>query len=205
MSVILFTIPSFVASLACFDRIQEFVESTDHITRGAQDTPSLDDSESGPKPNGSSSDNTLISTNKASFWAGDEDTVLLHDISISIAKSSLVAVLGPVGSGKSVLLRGLLGELRSKGISRVFNDGIAYCAQTTWLANSSIRQNILGVSPLDEAWYYAVVEACALDQDFKRLSDGDLSTVGSKGLSLSGGQKQRIVSFLPWPVLPFEP
>ena len=37
-----------------------------------------------------------------------------------------------------------------------------------------------------------MIEACALLPDFKALEDGDLTEIGSKGVSLSGGQKARV-------------
>jgi len=71
---------------------------------------------------------------------------------------------------------------------------MAYCDQTPWLENRSIRDNILGQSPLDEKWLATVLEACALDEDVRMFPLGDLTLVGSGGVSLSGGQKQRVVS-----------
>lgn len=39
-----------------------------------------------------------------------------------------------------------------------------------------------------------MLDACLLDDDLTRLSDGDETLAGSDGAYLSGGQKQRIVS-----------
>lgn len=47
---------------------------------------------------------------------------------------------------------------------------------------------------MEARWYKSVVKACALDRDFEELEAGELSLVGSKGVSLSGGQKARVVS-----------
>ena len=33
---------------------------------------------------------------------------------------------------------------------------------------------------------------CALKEDFKELPDGDMTTVGERGMALSGGQKARV-------------
>jgi ABC-type transport system involved in cytochrome bd biosynthesis fused ATPase/permease subunit len=94
------------------------------------------------------------------------------------------------------LLKGLLGEVfTSTGFVYTSGDKeMAYCDQLPWLTNSTIKQNILGQSDLDENRYKTVVCACALDSDFAEFINGDLSLVGSNGLSLSGGQKQRVVS-----------
>lgn len=111
---------------------------------------------------------------------------------------NLVAIVGPVGSGKSTFLKGLAGEtpvLQGKLFIKYLD--LAFCEQTPWLANGSIRDNIIGESPLsafDAKWYSTVVTACGLDLDLKRMPAGDETLVGSNGAKLSGGQKQRIVS-----------
>jgi len=63
--------------------------------------------------------------------------------------------------------------------------------------NGSIRDNILSFADYDDRWYQIVIESCALDTDFRLLSEGDAAIVGSKGMKLSGGQKQRIVCIPP--------
>jgi ABC-type bacteriocin/lantibiotic exporter with double-glycine peptidase domain len=73
---------------------------------------------------------------------------------------------------------------------------IAYCAQTPWLVNKTIQENILGSSLFESQWYAKVVKAVALLDDLKTYPTGDRTLVGSKGITLSGGQKQRIVCVL---------
>lgn len=54
----------------------------------------------------------LIIENGTFSWdaQGEEDTVL-HNITLKVKKSSLVAVVGAVGSGKSSLISAFLGEM----------------------------------------------------------------------------------------------
>lgn len=102
-----------------------------------------------------------------------------------------------VGSGKSTSLLALLGEtIIHKGfINVIATGGIAYCAQTPWLVNKSIQENILGSSLFDGQWYGQVLRAVALSCDLKSFPEGDRTLIGSQGITLSGGQKQRIVCF----------
>lgn len=72
------------------------------------------------------------------------------------------------------------------------NRGISYAAQSPFLQHLSIRDNILFGSPYEEERYNAVLDACALRPDFSIFEDGDLTEIGSRGISLSGGQKARV-------------
>lgn len=99
------------------------------------------------------------------------------------------------------MLQTLLGEtIVQQGFVNIHGplDTVAYCSQTPWLVNKSIRDNILGVSLFDADWYKEVIRCCALLEDLKLYDNGDKTLVGSKGVTLSGGQKQRIVSST-WP------
>ncbi|KAF5023670.1 hypothetical protein F66182_4236 [Fusarium sp. NRRL 66182] len=124
-----------------------------------------------------------------------EERPLLQDISFTIARSQLVLLLGPVASGKTTLLKALLGEVpHTTGTINLRGSSVSWCEQTPWLLNQTISQNIIGFSRFDSVLYKTVVKACDLEKDFAQLSKGDNTTIGSKGLALSGGQKQRVVS-----------
>merc|ERR1719506_3068890 len=102
-------------------------------------------------------------------------------------------IAGAVGSGKSSLLSALLGELRSVGGAKAGVSGrVGYVAQTAFVLNETLRENILFGRPMDEDRYEAVLSACALLPDLKVLPGGDMTQIGEKGINLSGGQKARI-------------
>jgi len=126
---------------------------------------------------------------------------ILQDLNFTIKRGSIVVCSGTVGSGKSVLTRAILGEIApSIGTISVSCKRIAYCSQTTWLPNTSIKDIIRGFPSRDEedsVWYRKVLQVCCLNQDLNSLPDGDETWVGSRGMNLSGGQRQRIVS-LQW-------
>ncbi|KAK4863967.1 hypothetical protein LT330_010322 [Penicillium expansum] len=122
-----------------------------------------------------------------------EDAVVLHDLSVKIRPSTLTMIVGDVGCGKSALLKLLLGEIvLIKGSVTLTTDEIAYCNQTPFLTNQSIRENIIGALEYDDDWYQRCIDACALNVDLKDLASGDNTMIGSKGIALSGGQKQRL-------------
>ncbi|KAK6073944.1 ABC transporter [Seiridium cupressi] len=111
---------------------------------------------------------------------------------LAFTPNSLIAITGSIGCGKSTLLKRLLtvdGEQESCMFS---SKDIAYCSQTPWIYEGTIRDNIIGQSDLDSPWYQSVIRACELDADIGRMPEGDAAAVGSGGSKLSGGQRQRI-------------
>lgn len=123
----------------------------------------------------------------------------MEDITASFTTQkhgSLTIIIGPIGSGKSSLLKAIVGETQCTGeMVSVSTSEVAFCDQTPWIMNGSIRANIIGESKgFDKAWPKTVVKACDLQIDLSALPKGDLTEVGDKGVRLSGGQKRRIVS-----------
>ncbi|BEI91781.1 uncharacterized protein CcaverHIS019_0406010 [Cutaneotrichosporon cavernicola] len=121
-----------------------------------------------------------------------DDVFQLKDINLSIPSGSLTAIVGPIGSGKSSLLQGLMGEMRRTSGSVKFQGTTALCAQTPWIQNATVRENILFGQPWNEDKYWAAVRDASLEPDLELLEDGDGTEIGEKGITLSGGQKQRV-------------
>ncbi|VTT56482.1 unnamed protein product [Fusarium fujikuroi] len=117
---------------------------------------------------------------------------LLTNINLQISPGTLNMLVGRVGCGKSSLLRTIIGELiPSEGTVKT-QDSLAYCDQVPWLRNTTIRENVVGLSPMDDKWLSTVLHACALEEDLHQLPQGQETIVGSGGVALSGGQKQRV-------------
>ncbi|WQF84421.1 Putative AAA+ ATPase domain, ABC transporter type 1, transmembrane domain-containing protein [Colletotrichum destructivum] len=200
------SVPVLVSSLGSFERIQAFLDqSTATSTIVTQRGPlSVDRTGHGTFQHGEGfemdavsgqarptpRDIALIQNGNFSLKPGAEP--VLRSINLRIKSSTMTIIIGRVGSGKTTLLRGLLGELSSNGSVRTLGGAVAYCAQTSWLTTSTIKDNILGETAFDEDWYEKVLQACALVRDFAQLRHGDQTVVGSKGQSLSEGQKQRV-------------
>jgi ABC-type multidrug transport system fused ATPase/permease subunit len=102
----------------------------------------------------------------------------LVDVSFSIKKGELVAVVGSVGSGKSSLLNGLLGEmLLQSGQVRV-HGSIAYCDQRPWILNDTVQGNVLFGQPYDEARFDAALYAANMEDDVTVLPGGINTQIG---------------------------
>jgi ABC-type multidrug transport system fused ATPase/permease subunit len=105
-----------------------------------------------------------------------------------------MAVVGPVGSGKSSLINGIIGEVDTeKGTMVTSTKRMSYASQIPFILNSTFRENILFGLPYDEQLYDEIIEACCLRPDIQQLGPAlDLTEIGERGVTLSGGQKQRV-------------
>ncbi|KAI5960459.1 YBT1 [Candida pseudojiufengensis] len=186
-----------IQSKVSLDRVTDFLDEaeTSKYDQLAQ--------EKGPNSPEIGFENATLSWNQSS-----KTDFRLRDINITFKPEKLNVIIGPTGSGKTSLLLGLLGEmdlLKGKvflpGIiprddlipdTNGLTESVAYCSQTAWLLNDTIRGNITFGAPFNQDRYDKVIDACGLTRDLQILSAGDQTEVGEKGITLSGGQKQRV-------------
>ncbi|KAI8896540.1 P-loop containing nucleoside triphosphate hydrolase protein [Globomyces pollinis-pini] len=121
-----------------------------------------------------------------------KDSFSLNDVNIQFPVGSKVAIVGPVGSGKSSLLSGIIGEMPKISGSIEINGSVAYCSQQPWILTDSIRGNIVFNQELDESKLESIIVACGLDKDLELFPSGVMTEIGEKGVNMSGGQKARI-------------
>jgi ABC-type bacteriocin/lantibiotic exporter with double-glycine peptidase domain len=57
----------------------------------------------------------------------------LRNIDLKIPRGQLVAIVGAVGSGKTSVLQGLIGDMRKAEGSVRFGGSVAYCSQSAWI------------------------------------------------------------------------
>ncbi len=132
-------------------------------------------------------------------------TYSLRDVSLSIPKGSRVALVGPVGSGKSTLVN-LLARVYPAPRGTLFIGGtdlldipvgrlrasLGYVPQEAFLFSRTIRENVaLGRPDATEDQVLAAVGLSRLDADLPAFPRGLDTVVGERGFTLSGGQRQR--------------
>ncbi|KAL3924691.1 MAG: hypothetical protein SGILL_000891 [Bacillariaceae sp.] len=117
----------------------------------------------------------------------------VSEFNFSLKRGEVLAVCGPVGSGKSTFLNGILEEAEPMGQTEVVKNGqFAYAPQDPFILNQSLRENILFGLRYEKERYNRVLDACALRPDIEQLGGTDLVEIGERGVTLSGGQRQRI-------------
>lgn len=125
-------------------------------------------------------------------WDDENGEEVVKNLNFEIRKGELAALVGTVGSGKSSVLASILGEMKKlSGKVRVCGS-TAYVAQTSWIQNGTIQENILFGLPMSRERYMEVIRVCCLEKDLEMMEFGDQTEIGERGINLSGGQKQRI-------------
>jgi ATP-binding cassette subfamily B multidrug efflux pump len=138
-------------------------------------------------------------------WAEDQGRWALREINLEVPAGTTLGIVGPTGSGKSMLIS-LLGRVHDPDEGRVTIDGIdlrelklstvrktvVYVPQESLLFSMPLRNNIvLGAPETPDTRIYRAMEQSRLSKDLSQLPKGLDSMVGERGTTLSGGQKQR--------------
>ncbi|KAJ5634865.1 multidrug resistance-associated protein [Penicillium herquei] len=187
-------VPSTYQCLGCFERIEAFCLMRNHENdRGVSHFSTSDDC-TNLQHLSNSQQPTIIECTAVDFAWSKHAEPTLKKVNMSIPRNKVTMVAGPISSGKSTLISSILGEteMLSGFVSRHFSQA-AYCAQSPWIMNASIRMNITNTSQVvDEKWYQYSIWASAFDNDIKTLPGNHNFKTGSGGVALSGGQRQRL-------------
>ena len=151
---------------------------------------------SGPAPNAGRDAISCVST--APSQRG------IENVDLSLQRGDFVVVTGRVGSGKSTLVRVLLGLLPRQAGEITWNGQAvpdpaaffrpprcAYTPQVPRLFSDTLQENILLGLPADRSNLAEAIHLSVLEQDIAQMEKGLETQVGPRGLRLSGGQVQR--------------
>ena len=147
-----------------------------------------------------------IEFDKVHFEYNDGDNLVLDQVTFSIKKGEVVAMVGPSGSGKSTIAD-LIPRFYDVSTGSIQIDGhdlrkatlasirgnMGIVTQEVILFNDTIKNNIAYAQPnvSDEAIKKAAEAANALDF-IEKTPKGFNTLIGERGVNLSGGQKQRL-------------
>jgi ABC-type multidrug transport system fused ATPase/permease subunit len=146
----------------------------------------------------------LVEFDHVSFAYGENP--VLEDVSFTLERDQITALIGPSGAGKSTVL-GLLcrfhdpvtGAARWEGRDfrtiplRDLRRRLGLLEQDAPVLHGSIRDNLLIANPdADDADLWRVLEQANIDDEIARLPEKLDTPVLERGRALSGGQRQRL-------------
>lgn len=161
-----------------FKRLEEFIslENTPEVVRSnTSDQPDL-----------------LLDVKNMNLNIGNKQ--ILKNIDLKIGTNEMVALIGPVGSGKSLLIKSLIHETPFTA-DLFFKEHTSYLPQEHFIMSANLRDNM-------NFYYHSPthhdekvmrhLEQAQFNFELDRLSDGLETIIGERGVNLSGGQKQRV-------------
>ena len=138
---------------------------------------------------------TIVDIKNCNFSYDENSEQVLKTLTLSLNKPELVSVVGKIGSGKSSLLKSLLGDLVNNSFERFkLPEKAAYCSQEPWIGKGTLMSNVTWgdsyeksnfSNDTDSTLYEDVIRSC-------QLTELQTTQINENGNNLSGGQKQRI-------------
>lgn len=134
---------------------------------------------------------------------------VVNDASLRVRAGGFLGIVGRNGSGKSLLLKAIAGQVPTPRGTVFVDDvdvrdwnlhdlrkapgGIGVVPEDGFLFSATIRENLtFGIGSVDDDTLYKVIDLVDLRRDIERLPDGVNTMVGERGVTLSGGQRQRV-------------
>ena len=149
---------------------------------------------------------TRLSVEGVSIVPPGDQKVIVQEVTFALEAGSGLGVIGPSGSGKSSLVRALVGvwqpvrgKVRLDGAaldqwsSDALGRHVGYLPQDVELFAGSVAQNICRFDP--EAGSAAVIAAAkeaGVHEMIIKMRDGYDTQIGEQGTALSAGQAQRV-------------
>jgi ATP-binding cassette, subfamily B, multidrug efflux pump len=202
LDMLMWPMISFGYVLASFQRAAGAMQRIDEVLETPAE-PVTTDAAAGELPPRSSG---AVEVRALTFSYPGASRPALTDVSVSVAAGSTLAVVGPVGSGKSTLVA-VLARLYEPPPGTVFVDGtdvrriplerlratFSFVPQDAFLYSDTLAANLAygvrGDAPRERL--EAAAEAAGLAPDLERFPAGLDTVVGERGITLSGGQRQR--------------
>ncbi|MFY9249624.1 MAG: ABC transporter ATP-binding protein [Vulcanococcus sp.] len=191
-----FTLNTFQTGQVSLERVEELLHRTPRIQ--SPEAPK-------PVPQRTGSQAAGIEARGLTLRYPDAERNTLEDVSFRLAPGELVAVVGPVGCGKTTLARAL-GRMVDVPEGQLYLDGtditaldleqlrqqVALVPQEGYLFTASLADNLrYGEPDADQARIEQAAEQARLAADVRGFPDRYETLVGERGITLSGGQRQR--------------
>ena len=147
----------------------------------------------------------VIEAKDLSFKFKDSNHYLFKNFNLKVYKGNRIGIIGPIGTGKTVLLKilaGLLGDY--EGEVKIdgqhtwsyehenFRKKLIMVSQGSFLFAESLRENICLGENFSDLEINKAINLAELNFDIRGMEKGLDTPLGEWGINLSGGQKQRL-------------
>ncbi len=185
------------------NRIQETSAAADRVFEIMDTEPNIKNAEN---PIHISELKESLEFDKMSFKYHDSETMVLDNITFTVNRGEIVALVGSSGAGKTTMVD-LIPRFFDPVSGTIKVDGVDYkqidlkdlrslmgiVTQETVLFNESVRNNIAyGLTGYPEEKIIEAAKAANAHKFIEKLPNGYDTVIGEKGTKLSGGQRQRI-------------
>ncbi|PCJ21570.1 MAG: hypothetical protein COB02_02945 [Candidatus Cloacimonadota bacterium] len=178
-------------AFVCIDRLEELNQKEDFVIKGVHDKTHI-------------LDNFLHLELRNISFAYEKENIL-DNITFSVKKGQIVAIVGKIGSGKSTLLQLIagvhkanFGDIRFNGISlkdidiKSLRKNLAFVAQEPTIFSETVEENIRFFREYSSDQIRESASLSQVKDEMEKLPKGFLESLGQNGVNISGGQKQRL-------------
>ncbi len=130
---------------------------------------------------------------------------VIENLNLTIPQKSSVALVGQTGSGKSTIIKMIMGLLKyEKGHVKIGNDElkdlsldsyfdhVSYVSQEAPIFDGTLRENLVFDKQVDDEKIIEVLHLVHLEKFYEKLELGLDTELGEKGVKMSGGERQRV-------------
>ncbi len=135
----------------------------------------------------------------------DSKKILITNLNLTIKKYEKLAIVGETGSGKSTIIKLIIGLLKdyqgeilisNENLSNLnLNDlynNITYISQESPIFDGTLRENIVFDKKISDQEIIKVLKLVSLEKFYLRLENGLETELGERGIKMSGGERQRV-------------
>ena len=135
----------------------------------------------------------------------DNQKTIINNLSFKIKSNSSVALVGKSGSGKSTIIKLIIGLIKyNKGnilidgneLSKLnlssFYDNVTYVSQEVPIFDGTLKENLIFDKNISDKEILRVLKLVCLDKFYEKLENGLDTELGEKGIRMSGGERQRV-------------
>lgn len=135
----------------------------------------------------------------------DSKKILINNLNLTIKKYEKLAIVGETGSGKSTIIKLIIGLLKdyqgqilisNENLSNLnLNDlynNITYISQESPIFDGTLRENIVFDKKISDQEIIKVLKLVSLEKFYQHLEKGLDTELGERGIKMSGGERQRV-------------